>query len=65
MKWLGRRAEVERPQMRWSDDFKMTSGLNGIKTVQNQEIWKNMKETYTQRVENGRGMMMIIGKKKE
>lgn len=49
----GEKRSTGRPQQRWYDDIKRTAGLNWNQVAQNREDWKNMREAYIQRIENG------------
>lgn len=49
----GEKRPQGRPQMRWKDDVKKVAGTKWIKTAQNREEWKLLKEAYTMTVEKG------------
>ena len=46
--WLGKRPRG-RPQMRWTDDLKMSAGLMWVSEANNRTKWRSMREAYIQK----------------
>lgn len=42
-----------RPQMRWDGDIQRTAGIKWLQIAQDRDVWRNLKEAYTRRVDTG------------